>query len=503
MYQQQYIQGQNNNLFYPNYGNPMVANTNHGLMNNQLQYQRQLNQQQQQQQQQNLQRNQQILQNPQLHKMPNTQVLNPQQIHQTHQAHNVQNVHNLQKMQQNQNQKYQNVQPNQNYLQKQTVLAQDNRKTYNQPQLQKNQINNQMPPNQLPVQNIQQQGNKTQVLRAQPKNQKLLAASHLNLSQTPALEPVPLPAPTHVPMPLPEQKKLDQYQYVHQNQQQNYLKPAAQKQMENLKNTAAIGNNTQNHNNDNQTKVQPNMQTTGNITKKSATLMTVNSLANLPYNEYPLVEFSSQPFFNISGYGSNSYNGKIKNYNEDMSKNIVNCPKKFVVNNFTPNISYFGVFDGHGGDKCSKFLKENFDKILFSCPNFPVNVIESIRYAFKTAEIQFYQKAVQNGKLVDTSGSCALIALIINDILYAINLGDSRALYSRDGGKEYFQITRDHKPNDEKEKARIEKAGGKVFYANKTVVNGKEVTLKEEQFGKGFTFPYRLEPSGLAVSFFI
>ena len=104
---------------------------------------------------------------------------------------------------------------------------------------------------------------------------------------------------------------------------------------------------------------------------------------------------------------------------------------------------------------------------------------------------------------MDNSGSCALIALIINDILYAINLGDSRALYSRDGGKEYFQITRDHKPNDEKEKARIEKAGGKVYYANKTVVNGKEVILKEEQFGKGFTFPYRLDPSGLAVSFFI
>ena len=496
---QQHIQGQNNNMFYPNYGTPMVLNPNHGLVNNQVQYQRQLNQQQQQ----NLQRNQQILQNAQHHKMPNTQILNPQQIHQTHQAHNIQNVQNLQKMQQNQNQKYQHLQHNQNYLQKQAILAQDNRKTYNQPQLQKNQINNQMPVNQLPVQNIPQQGNKAQKLRTQPKNQKLLAGSHLNLSQTPALDPVQLPPPTHVPMPIPEQKKLDQYQNIHQNQQQNYLKPAAQKQMENLKNTAIPGNITQYQNNDNQTKVQPNLQTTENQTKKSATLMTVNSLANIPYHEYPRVEFSSQPFFNICGYGSNSYNGKIKNYNEDMNKNIVNYPKKFVVNNFTPNISYFGVFDGHGGDKCSKFLKENFDKILFSCPNFPVNVIESIRYAFKTAENQFYHKAVQNGKLVDNSGSCALIALIINDILYAINLGDSRALYSRDGGKEYFQISRDHKPNDEKEKARIEKAGGKVYYANKTVVNGKEVTWKEEQFGKGFTFPYRLDPSGLAVSFFI
>ena len=104
--------------------------------------------------------------------------------------------------------------------------------------------------------------------------------------------------------------------------------------------------------------------------------------------------------------------------------------------------------------------------------------------------------------MVDKSGSCAVISLIIDNTLYSINLGDSRALYSRDGGKELYQITRDHKPNDEIEKKRIEKCGGKVYYANKAVVNGVEVTLKEELYGKGFKFPYRLSPGGLAVSFY-
>ena len=114
----------------------------------------------------------------------------------------------------------------------------------------------------------------------------------------------------------------------------------------------------------------------------------------------------------------------------------------------------------------------------------------------------FYKKAVSNGKMIDKSGSYAVISLIIDNTLYSINFGDSRALYSQDGGKEFYQITRDHKPNDEIEQKRITNAGGKVFYANKTVVNGVEITLKEEQFGKGFTFPYRLSPGGLAVSFF-
>ena len=66
-----------------------------------------------------------------------------------------------------------------------------------------------------------------------------------------------------------------------------------------------------------------------------------------------------------------------------------------------------------------------------------------------------------------------------------------------------LQITRDHKPNDAIEKARIEKAGGKVFYANTIIRNGKEIVLKEEDFGKGFTFPYRISPGKIAVSLFL
>ena len=259
---------------------------------------------------------------------------------------------------------------------------------------------------------------------------------------------------------------------------------------------------------ENKNKAEPKMQTQAHEkgkkdTEKSATFMTVSSLARLEYKNYPVVEFSQKPFLNISGYGCNSYNGTRKSYNEDMIKVRYKLEKNFVdINNksYKAYISYFAVFDGHGGDSCSKFLKEYLDEYLFNLQIFPINVVESIKEAFRSAEEQFRKKAIQNGVLIDKSGSCAVIALIINNVLYAINLGDSRALYSRDGGNELFQITRDHKPNDPKEKTRIEKAGGKVYYANETVINGVKVKLKEEQFGPGFKFPYRLHPSGLAVS---
>ena len=237
--------------------------------------------------------------------------------------------------------------------------------------------------------------------------------------------------------------------------------------------------------------------------KKSATLMTVSSLANIPYNNYRKAEFSKEPFFNIAGYGFNSYNGKVKKFNEDRITNIVDCQ---FINKIQlrekPKISYFSIFDGHSGNKCSDFLKENLHRYLFNSAYFPHDPIRAIRESFKQAEENFRGMVydVNSNILLDKSGSCALVMLIINDILYAINLGDSRALYSYNTGKYLFQITRDHKPNDEVERKRIENAGGKVYYANTIVRNGIEIELKEEQFGKGFSFPHRISPGKIAVS---
>ena len=234
--------------------------------------------------------------------------------------------------------------------------------------------------------------------------------------------------------------------------------------------------------------------------KKSASLLTVSSLANLPYNAYPAVQFSKEPFFNIAGFALNSYNGKVKKFNEDRIKAIVNYQNPFNI-----KVSYFSIFDGHSGKNCSDFLKENLHKYIFNSPLFPSDIPKAIRESFKKADDTFRAMVYdqKNNVLKDKSGSCALVMLILNNYLYAINLGDSRALYSYDTGKYLYQITRDHKPNDEIEKRRIEKAGGKVFYANIVNRNGKEIELKEEDFGKGFTFPYRISPGKIAVSLII
>ena len=102
---------------------------------------------------------------------------------------------------------------------------------------------------------------------------------------------------------------------------------------------------------------------------------------------------------------------------------------------------------------------------------------KAIKETFNKAEETFKSMAYdqKSNILKDKSRSCALVMLIIDKYLFSVNLGDSRALYPYDSGKYLYQITRDHKPNDEIEKKRIENAGGKVFYANKVKRNGKEI----------------------------
>ena len=63
----------------------------------------------------------------------------------------------------------------------------------------------------------------------------------------------------------------------------------------------------------------------------------------------------------------------------------------------------------------------------------------------------------------ERSGSCATVIMIIDDMVHVINVGDSRAFMSIDGGAQIGVLSRDHKPEDELEKIRIQAAGGKIY----------------------------------------
>ena len=64
---------------------------------------------------------------------------------------------------------------------------------------------------------------------------------------------------------------------------------------------------------------------------------------------------------------------------------------------------------------------------------------------------------------MDRSGSCAIVLLLVDDIIYSANLGDSRALASLENGKKIVNLSYDHKPNIPEEENRIISLGGKVY----------------------------------------
>ena len=49
----------------------------------------------------------------------------------------------------------------------------------------------------------------------------------------------------------------------------------------------------------------------------------------------------------------------------------------------------------------------------------------------------------------ERSGSCATVVMIIDDMAYVINVGDSRCVMSINAGTQIAVLTRDHKPDDE------------------------------------------------------
>ena len=150
------------------------------------------------------------------------------------------------------------------------------------------------------------------------------------------------------------------------------------------------------------------------------------------------------------------------------------------------NINFFGVFDGHGGKRVSKYLKNNL-------PNFFINKFEKNIYQNKEATNKYINKVFnllqsnlkeQHPKAVQYCGSTACVAINALDknnkqILWIANVGDSRAILCNKCG-DTIQLSVDHKPNLPTEKLRIEQLGGKIVF------DGYEWRIKTLSLSRAF-----------------
>ena len=117
------------------------------------------------------------------------------------------------------------------------------------------------------------------------------------------------------------------------------------------------------------------------------------------------------------------------------------CEDSFFIQNITL-LNYegifFSIFDGHGGDKLSKYanlLLYPYFIEAFNINKFIINlnkrIITSLNNAYERIEQEFlkiaFNENLKNNYLFSHVGSCALSVIIINKKIFVANLGDSKA----------------------------------------------------------------------------
>ncbi|KAI0170831.1 protein phosphatase 2C [Pestalotiopsis sp. NC0098] len=128
-------------------------------------------------------------------------------------------------------------------------------------------------------------------------------------------------------------------------------------------------------------------------------------------------------------------------------------------------LSFFGVFDGHGGDKVAQYAGEHIDDILVKQDSFKAGNYEQ---ALKDCFLACDRAILSDPKYEEeVSGCTACVGLITDDKIYIANAGDSRSVLGVKGRAKPLSF--DHKPQNEGEKSRITAAGGFVDFGR---VNG-------------------------------
>ena len=195
-----------------------------------------------------------------------------------------------------------------------------------------------------------------------------------------------------------------------------------------------------------------------------STILSLNLLTK-KYDYYELPKFSSKQVGPLKSFSYNTFQGLFKDYNEDRVSvcSLIKKPSSSKMKTW-PKISYFAIFDGHGGEECSEFLKNNYMNYLIENANFPFDIKLSMIESFQKIEDDFFKlKCKDNLEDSDKSGSCALVSVIFDNKIYIANIGDSRAIMSVGGGTKVKQLTADQKPDNIKEFERALKNGSKIY----------------------------------------
>jgi protein phosphatase 2C family protein 2/3 len=127
-------------------------------------------------------------------------------------------------------------------------------------------------------------------------------------------------------------------------------------------------------------------------------------------------------------------------------------------------VSFYGVYDGHGGVNTAKLVQAALHKNIVANPKFAAGDIQgALTEGFLETDEAIVSTSNQEGWM---NGSTGVVAVVADTKVYIANVGDSEAcLVSEvDGELVTENLTTPHKANDPIEKKRVEDLGGHVFF---------------------------------------
>jgi len=128
--------------------------------------------------------------------------------------------------------------------------------------------------------------------------------------------------------------------------------------------------------------------------------------------------------------------------------------------NTQPNYAFFAIYDGHGGTAAAEFAQDHLHSNIRNYPRFRFDPETALREGIQKTETDFNRKVVEEN-MDGLTGTTICVALIVGNILYVANVGDSAAIVCR-SFDQIIQLTNSHTPKNPIERQRIEKVGGVI-----------------------------------------
>eukprot|EP01147_Barroeca_monosierra_P000027 gene27-3423_t len=148
---------------------------------------------------------------------------------------------------------------------------------------------------------------------------------------------------------------------------------------------------------------------------------------------------------------------------------------------YAKTVRFYAVYDGHAGSNASKYCAQNLHYNLFD--RLPTDVSEKgfggrmkkcLTETFATTDRNFLQEAASQTPAWK-DGCTAAAVVILDDVIYAANVGDTRSCVGRLENSDSIKpllLSKVHVATQYEERQRIQKAGGAlVFLVNITLVS--------------------------------